>query len=290
MSKVIDCKSIAQNILCQVKKNVEQLKQFDCVPKLAVLLVGNREDSWLYVKMKRKRAKAVGITVVLKTLPVTATTGDLIPIIDEWNHDPAVHGIMVQLPLPNTIDEQQVVEHITPVKDVDGLNPLNLASIAIHGRQPNFICCTPKACMKILDSVCDDLQGKLVVVIGRSNIVGLPLSWLLQNRNATVISCDKFTQDTRTWAQQADILISATGVPYLIKADWVKPGAIVLDVGIAKIKHKIVGDVDTKPVLEKASYVTSVPGGVGPVTIAMLMENVVLSAQKMQFLKPLCNE
>jgi 5,10-methylene-tetrahydrofolate dehydrogenase/methenyl tetrahydrofolate cyclohydrolase len=284
---LIDCKALAQTILMRVASGIQDLGRS---PVLAVLLVGHRKDSELYVKMKRRRAKSVGITVILKTLPETASQTEMESLIHGWNRDPTVDAIMVQLPLPDRIDEQRVVEQIALSKDVDGLHPLNLAGIAINKREPQFISCTPKACMAILDSVCGDLAGKIAVVVGRSNIVGLPLVWLLQNRNATVISCDKFTHDAQSWTRKADILISATGVPHLIRPDWVKADAIVLDVGIAKIQNKIVGDVDTQAVLQQAKWVTPVPGGVGPVTIAMLMENVLIAATQRQQQQARCGK
>lgn len=282
--KLIDGRKLAKAILDDVKRGVEQLQR---KPKLAVILVGSRKDSEMYVRMKTKRATSVGIEVVLQRFEdPTVNEADVIKTIRQWNADDSVDGIMIQLPLPDSLDEQRIVEQIDPNKDVDGLHPLNLAGIAINKREPKFVCCTPKACLRILDEVCNDLAGKLAVVIGRSNIVGLPITWLLQNRNATVISCDKFTKGTKTWAQMADIVVSATGVPHLVNRSWVKSGAIVVDIGITKTTQgKIVGDVNTEDVIKKVAYVTPVPGGVGPVTIAMLMENVFLSAHENQIKK-----
>lgn len=268
---IINGKRLASEIIDDLKNKQHNDK------KLAILMVGNRKDSSMYVKLKCRKAKELNIHTIIVKLPFDSDINILLKQINEWNNDRTITGIMVQLPLPEHIDEQLVVESIDQNKDVDGLHPLNLAGIVINKRKPKYICCTAKACIRLIDSVLpiNDQPGKFAVVIGRSNIIGLPIAWMLQQRNIDVITCDKDTVNIKYWTQQADIVISATGVAHLITADYIKSGAIVIDVGIAKLSDgRVVGDVKTDEVLKVAGYVSPVPGGVGPMTIAMLFTNV----------------
>ncbi|KAL0481487.1 hypothetical protein AKO1_011250 [Acrasis kona] len=243
-------------------------------PGLAVLLVGDRKDSSLYVELKKKTALKLGFNSFVVKLEEESSLEQILNHIDQFNKDTSVHGILVQLPLPKHIDPALVLRRVDVNKDVDGLHPQG----AIF--QP----CTPKGCLELLDRSNIDVSGKDVVVLGRSRVVGLPLSLLLTKRNATVTLCHSRSQQVKQKAQRADILISACGVPELVRGDWIKPGAVVVDVGINHIPdhtkgsgYRIVGDVCFEEAYKVASHITPVPGGVGPMTIAMLMHNTWLS-------------
>lgn len=278
--RVIDGRKIAQDIEAGVKKDVEQfVKETGIKPALATILVGEHPPSKLYVKLKHWACKRVGITSEDHKFPAETEQEEVIQLIETLNSRPEIHGILVQLPLPKHIDEREVMMRISPKKDVDGFNPLNMGKMLI-GRE-GFVPCTPKGIIRALEEFNIDPQGKEVVVVGHSNVVGKPAAVMLLNRNATVRICHIFTKDLMSQTIKADILIVATGVRGLIKADHVKQGAIVFDVGITWQDEKVYGDVDFDDVLPKVKLISPVPGGVGPMTIAILMEHTLMAA-KMQ--------
>jgi len=256
------------------------------IPGLAVVLVGDRKDSTTYVNMKKKAAEEVGVKFTLCHLPVDISEKELIAHVIELNKNPDVHGIIVQLPLPNHINEENVVTNVSVEKDVDGLLPENIGKLAMKGRSPTFISCTPKGCMELLRRYNVEVAGKLAVVIGRSNIVGIPIAMLLQKANATVIILHSQSNNLAELVLKADIIIAAVGKPELVKGTWVKPGAVVIDVGTnavpdstKKSGFRWVGDVNFEEVSKVASLITPVPGGVGPMTVCMLIQNTVESAK-----------
>lgn len=243
-------------------------------PHLAVIIVGNNPASQSYVKGKSKACEEVGIRNTTIALPEDVTEQELLRTIDELNANPDVHGILVQLPLPSHINGHNVMNHITPEKDVDGFHPVNVDAL-YTSKVTGIVPCTPKGIMHLLKDTNIDIAGKNAVVIGRSNIVGLPIAKLLLDNNATVTICHSKTQNLKDITSKADILIVAIGKAKFVTEDMVKPGAVVIDVGINRVDGKIVGDVDFDNVKEKASFITPVPGGVGPMTIACLLENTI---------------
>ncbi|RNF41076.1 bifunctional methylenetetrahydrofolate dehydrogenase/methenyltetrahydrofolate cyclohydrolase FolD [Planococcus salinus] len=274
----IDGKAVSQKIKDQVKKRVDRLKQEGIVPGLAVVLIGENSASHTYVKNKKKTCEALGMRSDLHQFPDTLTEHELLSTIDELNNDPAIHGILVQLPLPAHIDEFKVILAIDPSKDVDGFHPVSIGNMMI-GKEA-FLPCTPHGIIKLLEHYGIDPKGKHAVVIGRSNIVGKPVGQLLLQKDATVTYCHSKTEDMESITKQADILIAAIGKAKFIDRSYVKPGAVVIDVGMNRDEDgKLCGDVDFADVEGTASYMTPVPGGVGPMTIAMLMENTVQSAE-----------
>ncbi len=278
--RVIDGRKIAQGIEANVRKDVEKfISETGIKPALATILVGEHPPSKLYVKLKHWACKRVGIISEDHKFPADTKQEEIIGLIETLNARTEIHGILVQLPLPKHIDEREVMMCISPEKDVDGFNPLNMGKMFI-GRE-GFVPCTPKGIVRALEEFNIDPQGKEVVVVGHSNVVGKPAAVMLLNRNATVKICHIFTKDLKSQTQEADILIVATGVRGLIKADFVKQGAIVFDVGITWQDEKVYGDVDFDDVLPKVKLISPVPGGVGPMTIAILMEHT-LTAAKMQ--------
>lgn len=278
--RVIDGRKIAQGIEARVKKEVEEfIKERGIKPALATILVGEHPPSKLYVKLKHWACKRTGIVSEDHKFPETAPQEEIIQLIETLNQRSEIHGILVQLPMPKHIDERTVMMHITPEKDVDGFNPLNMGNMLI-GRE-GFVPCTPKGIILALSEFNIDPQGKDVVVVGHSNVVGKPAAIMLLNRNATVKICHVFSKHLKEHTREADILIVATGVRGLIKGDMVKQGAVVFDVGITWLDDKVYGDVDFDDVLQKVSLISPVPGGVGPMTIAVLMEHT-LEAAKMQ--------
>lgn len=287
-ANLIDGKAIATEIQQEIAASVEKLVAETGVrPGLATVLVGDNAASSTYVRMKQKRSAEVGIESFGHTLPETATQEALEELVKTLNADPAVHGILVQLPLPGHIDEEAVLNTISLDKDVDGFHPINIGRLAMKGRKPLFIPCTPDGCMVLLERAGATFEGANAVVLGRSNIVGIPAAMLLRKRNATVTVCHSRTRNLSEVCRQADILIAAVGRAEMVKADWVKPGAIVIDVGInrkddpsKKRGYRLVGDVDFDAVQEVAGAITPVPGGVGPMTIAMLLRNTLYSAQR----------
>lgn len=275
---LIDGKAVSQKIKDQVQTRVEKLKQRGVVPGLAVVLIGENSASHTYVKNKQKTCEALGMRSDLRQFPESLTEAELLAVIEELNNDPNIHGILVQLPLPEQIDEFSVILAIDPQKDVDGFHPISVGNMMI-GREA-FLPCTPHGIIKLLEHYAIDPAGKHAVVIGRSNIVGKPVGQLLLQQNATVTYCHSKTKDLAYHTKQADILIAAIGIPKFLDHTYIKDGAVVIDVGMNRDEFgKLCGDVDFADVLDTASYITPVPGGVGPMTIAMLMENTVQSAE-----------
>ena len=278
--RIIDGRKIAQRIEAEVKKEVEKfIQERGIKPALVTILVGEHPPSKLYVKLKHWACKRVGILSEDHKFPENTGLEEIVELIETLNSRKEIHGILVQLPLPKHIDEREVMMRIAPEKDVDGFNPINMGKMLI-GRE-GFVPCTPKGIVKALSEFNIDPQGKEVVVVGHSNVVGKPAAIMLLNRNATVKVCHVFTKDLKSHTREADILVVATGVRGLIKADMVKQGAIVFDVGITWQDDRVYGDVDFDDVLPRVKLISPVPGGVGPMTIAILMEHT-LAAAKMQ--------
>lgn len=277
---MINGKEIAAEVRSELKAEIELLKQVKgVVPGLAVVLVGENPASKVYVRNKGKACEEVGIRSIQHTLPANTTQAELLKLIDELNKSNDVNGILVQLPLPSHIDEQLVLEAIVPHKDVDGFHPYNVGRLMIGN--PLLQPCTPYGVMRLIDSTGIDISGKDAVIVGRSNIVGKPMAMMLLKRNATVTICHSKTKDLVEKVRSADIIIAAIGKAEFVKGDWVKEGALVIDVGInRKEDGKLVGDVDFEEVSKKASHITPVPGGVGPMTIAMLLKNTVEAARR----------
>ena len=278
MAEIINGKEIAENILNNIKKEVEN---FDVKPTLAVIIVGNDPASKVYVKNKIKKSEFLGFNSILKELPEDIQKEELLDVIKNLNNDKNVNGILLQLPLPKGLDEKDFLDEIFPIKDVDGFTTYNSGKL-FKGEKPYSIACTPKGIIKLLETKNINLEGKVAVVVGRSNIVGKPVANLLLQKNATVIQAHSKTKNLPEILKLADIIISATGKEEFIKGDMVKKGAIIIDVGITRNKNgKLTGDVDFESVYNKVSYITPVPGGVGPMTIATLMENT-LELYKLQ--------
>lgn len=278
MAEIINGKEIAENILNNIKKEVEN---FDVKPTLAVIIVGCDPASKVYVKNKIKKSEFLGFNSILKELPEDIQKKELLDVIKNLNNDKNVNGILLQLPLPKGLDEKDFLDEISPIKDVDGFTTYNSGKL-FKGEKPYSIACTPKGIIKLLETKNINLEGKVAVVVGRSNIVGKPVANLLLQKNATVIQAHSKTKNLPEILKLADIIISATGKEEFIKGDMVKEGAIIIDVGITRNKNgKLTGDVDFESVYNKVSYITPVPGGVGPMTIATLMENT-LELYKLQ--------
>jgi len=278
MMQLIDGKALANKIHTQIASKVSKLKEEkNIIPGLAVILVGDNPASHAYVKMKAKACKEVGFYSIVHEMPSTITQEEILATINMMNQNPHIDGILVQLPLPKHIDTNQILEIINPRKDVDGFHPYNVGRL-VSGLD-SFVACTPLGVMKMFEEYDIDLKGKDVCVVGASNIVGKPMANLLINANATVTVTHIFTKDLASHTRKADIVIVGTGVPKLIKKDMVKDGAIVIDIGINKLEDgSIVGDVDFAEVAPLCSYITPVPGGVGPMTIAMLLSNTLDAA------------
>lgn len=278
MAEIINGKEIAESILNNIKKEVEN---FDVKPTLAVIIVGCDPASKVYVKNKIKKSEFLGFNSILKELPEDIQKEELLDVIKNLNNDKNVNGILLQLPLPNGLDEKDFLDEISPIKDVDGFTTYNSGKL-FKGEKPYSIACTPKGIIKLLETKNINLEGKVAVVVGRSNIVGKPVANLLLQKNATVIQAHSKTKNLPEILKLADIIISATGKEEFIKGDMVKEGAVIIDVGITRNKNgKLTGDVDFESVYNKVSYITPVPGGVGPMTIATLMENT-LELYKLQ--------
>lgn len=276
---LIDGIAIGKAIREEIQEKVSALKERGCTPGLAVVLVGDNQASHTYVKNKEKSTVEVGMKSELVRLPETVTEEALLGHIDKLNNDDSIHGILVQLPLPNHIDEDRIILAIDPAKDVDGFHPVNVGKMMIG--QPSFLSCTPYGIVKLLERTNTPIAGQHVVVIGRSNIVGKPMGQLLLQRDATVTYCHSRTKDLASFTKQADILIVAIGRGKMINAEHVKKGAVVIDVGMNRDEEgKLCGDVDFEAVKEIASAITPVPGGVGPMTITMLLQNTLQSAEE----------
>lgn len=278
-AQIINGKEIAAAVRGRIAQTVIDLKAQGITPGLAVVLVGEDPASRVYVGMKKKMCIELGMYSADHELPVTTSEETLLDLIASLNNDPRVHGILVQLPLPAHINTERVLEAISPDKDADGFHPYNVGRLAIG--TPTFQPCTPYGVMVMLDEIGYDLNGKHVVVIGRSNIVGKPVALMCLSRNATVTICHSKTRDLPAVVREADVVIAAVGRPEMVKGDWIKPGAVVIDVGINRVgEKKLVGDVAYAEAAEVASAITPVPGGVGPMTIAMLLQNTLESAQR----------
>jgi len=277
-AQIIDGKALAAKIKEFLKQEVWELKKHHHTPGLAVLLVGENPASQVYVRNKEKACGEVGINSIVMRLPESASQEEVLVKIKELNENPLVHGILVQLPLPRHINEQVVMNAVSPDKDADGFHPFNMGRLVIGEPCPQA--CTPAGIIDLIKATGMDMAGKEAVVMGRSNIVGKPVSILLLRENATVTICHSKTHVLAKVCRRADILIAAIGKANLVKADFVKPGAVVIDVGINRLADgKLVGDVDFDAVSEVAGFITPVPGGVGPMTIAMLLKNVVDAAR-----------
>ena len=275
---LIDVKSIVENKKIFLKKKVNELKRNGIVPKLAVILANDLDASKIYVRKKREMCSELGVEEIEYMLDKDTTTEKVLDIINRLNEDDSVHGILVQLPVFKHLDERKILESISPKKDIDGFHPLNIGKLLMG--KPEIVACTPRGIMSIIESTGVDLTSKTAVVVGRSIIVGKPVSALLLNKNATVITCHSKTKNLKKYTKMADVLVVAAGVPHLITSDMVKKNAIVIDVGINRIDGKIIGDVDTENVLDVAKYVTPVPGGVGITTVISLLENLIEMASK----------
>ncbi|HIP42026.1 MAG TPA: bifunctional methylenetetrahydrofolate dehydrogenase/methenyltetrahydrofolate cyclohydrolase FolD [Campylobacterales bacterium] len=278
--QLIDGKSLSKKVQSNVKSEVEVLKtQKNIVPGLAVVIVGDDPASHAYVSMKEKACKNVGFYSIAHKMPETIRQDEIIKIIQMMNNNPHIHGILVQLPLPKHIDTNKILEVIDPSKDVDGFHAYNVGRMVTN--LDSFVACTPLGVMKMFEEYNIDLEGKDVVVVGASNIVGKPMASLLLNANATVTVTHIYTKDLSAHTRNADIVIVGVGVPNLIKENMVKEGVIVIDIGMNRLEDgSLSGDVDFKAVAPKCSYITPVPGGVGPMTIAMLLVNTLKSAQQ----------
>jgi methylenetetrahydrofolate dehydrogenase (NADP+) / methenyltetrahydrofolate cyclohydrolase len=286
-AQLIDGTAIAQKVRAEVTAEVARRAAAGKPrPGLATVLVGDNAGSQAYVRSKHKACAEAGIESFGHTLPKTATQAEVEALVGGLNADPRVHGILVQLPLPEGLDEEKILSRISLEKDVDGFHPVNIGRLSMKGREPLFVPCTPAGCIVLLEESGAKFKGANAVVLGRSNIVGLPVAMLLLRRDCTLTICHSRTQDLPAVCRSADILIAAVGRPFMVKRDWVKPGAYVIDVGINRIEDqtkksgsRLVGDVDFDDVKEVAGAITPVPGGVGPMTIAMLLRNTLRGAE-----------
>jgi len=289
-AQIIDGKAIAQSIRAEVAAEVaNRTAAGKLKPTLATVLVGDRADSAAYVSSKGKACMELGMGSISEHLPADSTQAQVEEVVIRLNADPKVSGILVQLPMPAQIDEERVLSLLNIEKDVDGFSPVNIGRLAQKGRQPLFVPCTPYGCIYLLEQAGVKIEGANAVVLGRSNIVGLPAALLLISRNATVTVCHSRTRDLPGMVCQADILIAAIGKTEMVRGDWIKPGAAVIDVGINSVPdatkksgYRLVGDVNFDEASQIAGWITPVPGGVGPMTIAMLMKNTLRAAQIQQ--------
>ncbi|MGJ6181320.1 bifunctional methylenetetrahydrofolate dehydrogenase/methenyltetrahydrofolate cyclohydrolase FolD [Listeria monocytogenes] len=279
MGEIIDGKKLAKEIQEKVTREVAELVKEGKKPGLAVLLVGDNQASRTYVRNKQKRTEEAGMKSVLIELPENVTEEKLLSVVEELNEDKTIHGILVQLPLPEHISEEKVIDTISYDKDVDGFHPVNVGNLFIG--KDSFVPCTPAGIIELIKSTGTQIEGKRAVVIGRSNIVGKPVAQLLLNENATVTIAHSRTKDLPQVAKEADILVVATGLAKFVKKDYIKPGAVVIDVGMDRDENnKLCGDVDFDDVVEEAGFITPVPGGVGPMTITMLLANTLKAAKR----------
>ena len=278
-AQILDGKSLAAQVRAQVRQKVAQLAQRGIRPGLAVVLAGENAASRVYVRNKARACEETGVRSSVLEFPGTASDSELHGTVGDLNRDPAVHGILVQLPLPPQVDAAKLLAAVSPHKDVDGFHTANLG--ALLAGQPGFVPCTPAGVMRLIDHAGITVAGRRAVVIGRSNIVGKPVSLLLLQRDATVTLCHSKTKDLESVAREADIVVAAIGRPKLVGAAMVKPGACVIDVGVNRLPDgSLAGDVDFEAVQRVAGWITPVPGGVGPMTIAMLLENCVKAATR----------
>ncbi|EAG3567268.1 bifunctional methylenetetrahydrofolate dehydrogenase/methenyltetrahydrofolate cyclohydrolase FolD [Listeria monocytogenes] len=279
MGEIIDGKKLAKEIQEKVTREVAELVKEGKKPGLAVVLVGDNQASRTYVRNKQKRTEEAGMKSVLIELPENVTEEKLLSVVEELNEDKTIHGILVQLPLPEHISEEKVIDTISYDKDVDGFHPVNVGNLFIG--KDSFVPCTPAGIIELIKSTGTQIEGKRAVVIGRSNIVGKPVAQLLLNENATVTIAHSRTKDLPQVAKEADILVVAIGLAKFVKKDYIKPGAIVIDVGMDRDENnKLCGDVDFDDVVEESGFITPVPGGVGPMTITMLLANTLKAAKR----------
>ncbi|XP_057780625.1 bifunctional protein FolD 4, chloroplastic-like [Salvia miltiorrhiza] len=287
-AKVIDGKATAKEIREEIAAEISKMKESSgVVPGLAVILVGERKDSATYVRNKKKACDTVGIKSYEVHLAEDSSEQEVLEHISCFNDDPAVNGILVQLPLPSHMNEQNILNAVCIEKDVDGFSPLNIGRLAMRDREPLFVPCTPKGCIELLHRYGVPIKGKRAVVIGRSNIVGMPAALLLQREDATVTVVHSRTKNPEAITREADIVITAVGQPNMVRGSWIKPGAVVIDVGINPVEdascsrgYRLVGDVCYEEASKIASAITPVPGGVGPMTIAMLLSNTLTAAKR----------
>lgn len=285
-AKIIDGKMVAERIRSNITESVASFKEkTGLMPGLGVVLVGDDPASAMYVRMKRRACERVGMNSEAQILPADSTQEEVEDAVRKFNEDPNIHGILVQLPMPDHIDEEAVLNEISLTKDVDGIHPVNIGKLGMRNRQPTFTPATPTGVMHLIEETGESIEGKTAVVIGRSNIVGLPISLMLMNANATVTICHSRTQNLEDHLKQADIVVAAVGHPEFINGDWIKPGAIVIDVGSNSVDdptrekgYRYVGDVEFESAKDVAGYITKVPGGVGPMTITMLLQNTIKAA------------
>ncbi|MCB9453575.1 MAG: bifunctional methylenetetrahydrofolate dehydrogenase/methenyltetrahydrofolate cyclohydrolase FolD [Anaerolineaceae bacterium] len=283
---IIDGTAVAERMRNELAAEVARFKErHGYAPGLGAVLAGDDPASAQYVRMKRRACETIGVESVAHVMDASSTQEDVEAAVRQLNEDPKVHGILVQLPLPKQIDEERILRLVSLDKDVDGFHPINIGKLSMKGREPTFTPATPTGCMVLLEEVGAKISGANAVVIGRSNIVGLPAAMMLLKANATVTICHSRTQDIPGIVKQADIVIAAIGKPQFVKAEWLKPGAVVIDVGTnqvddptAKKGYRFVGDVDFEAAKEVASAISKVPGGVGPMTITMLLHNTVKAA------------
>ncbi len=283
---IIDGVPIAERLRAEIAADAARFKDaYGYSPGLGVVLVGDDPASAQYVRMKRRACEQAGIASIAQLLPATSAQDDVEAAVEALNADPTVHGILVQLPLPPQINEERVLRLVSLEKDVDGFHPINLGALAMKGREPTFTPATPTGCMVLLREAGATIEGANAVVVGRSNIVGLPVALMLMKANATVTVCHSRTREIASYTRNADIVIAAIGKPHFIRGDWLKPGAVVIDVGTNRVDdptaergYRFVGDVDFESAKAVVGALTKVPGGVGPLTITMLMSNTMKAA------------
>ncbi len=285
-AQIIDGHAIAQRIQGEIKASASDfLAQSGLSPGLGVVLVGDDAASAMYVRMKRRACERVGIISEARILPSSTSQREVEDAVRGFNEDPGIHGILLQLPLPDHIDEEAALNEISLEKDVDGIHPMNLGKLGMRGREPTFTPATPTGAMILIEETGQAIEGARAVVVGRSNIVGLPLALMLVNANATVTICHSRTRDLAAQVRSADIVVAAVGRPEFVKGAWLKPGAVVIDVGSNSVEdsasekgYRYVGDVEFAAARESAGFITKVPGGVGPMTITMLLQNTLKAA------------
>ncbi len=287
-AEIIDGRAVAKRLQGEIGKTVVDFEnKTGFVPGLGVVLVGDDAASAMYVRMKRRACERVGIHSKAEILPASATQAEVENAVRSYNADPSIHGILVQLPMPDHIDEEAVLNEVSLAKDVDGIHPMNLGRLGMRGREPSFTPATPTGVMTLINETGAQVEGAEAVVIGRSNIVGLPVALMLANANATVTICHSRTRDLPAVIKRADIVVAAVGRAEFVKGDWLKTGAVVIDVGSNSLPdansekgYRYVGDVDYAAALAVAGHITKVPGGVGPMTITMLLANTLKAAQR----------
>lgn len=279
MAKILDGKAVSQRVKNALKDETEKfVEKYGIRPGLAVVIVGDDPASRVYVNSKKRACAEIGYYSEEHALPESTTEGELLSLVEKLNGDEKIHGILVQLPLPKHIDEEKIINAINPKKDVDAFHPVNVGKIMIGNF--DFLPCTPAGVMELINEAGIDLTGKNCVVVGRSNIVGKPQAMLLLHKNATVTICHSKTKNIKEITKNADVLVAAVGRAQMFDGDYIKDGAVVIDVGMNRLENKkLVGDVDFESAAKKASYITPVPGGVGPMTIAMLMKNTLTAAK-----------